>query len=209
MAINLGGNFGNLGNNTGADQAPRITLDLNKNDVLDLTKRNPGLKKVVLGAGWDISNNGSDFDLDIAAFLLDKNNKFNTVENVIFFNNKQGQGIYLEGDNRTGAGDSDDERINIDLDAINSNIAKIVFVVTIHNAQAKRQTFGMVNNSYVRLVDENQNGKEICRFNLKENGSTATSVLFAELIREGQEWQFKAVGEGKIADLNSILALYQ
>lgn len=209
MAINLGGNFGNLGNNTGADQAPRITLDLNKNDVLDLTKRNPGLKKVVLGAGWDISNNGSDFDLDIAAFLLDKNNKFNTVENVIFFNNKQGQGIYLEGDNRTGAGDSDDERINIDLDAINSNIAKIVFVVTIHNAQAKRQTFGMVNNSYVRLVDENQNGKEICKFNLKENGSTATSVLFAELIREGQEWQFKAVGEGKIADLNSILALYQ
>lgn len=209
MAINLGGNFGNLGNNTGAQQAPRITLDLNKNDVLDLTKRNPGLKKVVLGAGWDISNNGSDFDLDIAAFLLDSNNRFNTVENVIFFNNKQGQGIYLEGDNRTGAGDSDDERINIDLDAINSNIAKIVFVVTIHNAQAKRQTFGMVNNSYVRLVDENQNGKEICRFNLKENGSTATSVLFAELIREGQEWQFKAVGEGKIADLNSILALYQ
>lgn len=209
MGINLGGNFGNIGNNNNSEQAPRITLDLNKNDILDLTKRNPGLKKVVLGAGWDISNNGSDFDLDIAAFLLDSNNRFNSVENVIFFNNKQGQGIYLEGDNRTGAGDSDDERINIDLDAINSNIAKIVFVVTIHNAQAKRQTFGMVNNSYVRLVDENQNGKEICRFNLKENGSTATSVLFAELIRERQEWQFKAVGEGKIADLNSILALYQ
>ena len=184
-------------------------LNLNKNDILDLTKKNPGLKRVMLGAGWDISNNGSDFDLDIAAFLLDANNKFNTVSNVIFFNNKQGQGIALSGDNRTGAGDGDDETINIELDKIDLNIAKIVFVVTIHEAMAKRQTFGMINNSYVRLVDLEQNGKEICRFNLKENGSTATSIIFAELIRTGAEWQFKAVGEGKIADLNGVLALYQ
>ena len=208
MAINLGGNFGNLINN--ANEPSRgITVDLNKNDILDLTKRNPGLKKIMLGAGWDISNNGSDFDIDIAAVLLDSNNRFNTVENVIFFNNKQGQGISLSGDNRTGAGDGDDETIIIDLDVINPNIAKIAFLVSIHNAQAKRQTFGMVNNSYVRLVDMERNGKEICRFNLKENGSTATSVLFAELIRQSGEWQFKAVGEGKIADLNGILALYQ
>lgn len=162
----------------------------------------------MLGAGWDISNNGSDFDLDIAAFLLDANNKFNTVSNVIFFNNKIGQGISLAGDNRTGAGEGDDETINIELDKIDSNIAKIVFVVTIHEAMAKRQTFGMINNSYVRLVDLDQNGKELCRFNLKENGSTATSVIFAELHRNGTEWQFKAVGEGKIADLNGILGLY-
>ena len=145
----------------------------------------------------------------IAAFLLDANNKFNTVSNVIFFNNKVGQGIALAGDNRTGAGDGDDETINIELDKIDSNIAKIVFVVTIHEAMAKRQTFGMINNSYVRLVDLDQNGKELCRFNLKENGSTATSVIFAELYRSGSEWQFKAVGEGKIADLNGVLALYQ
>lgn len=208
MAINLGGNFGNSINN--ANEPSRgITVDLNKNDILDLTKRNPGLKKIMLGAGWDISNNGSDFDIDIAAVLLDSNNRFNTVENVIFFNNKQGQGINLSEDNRTGAGDGDDETITIDLDAINPSIAKIAFLVSIHNAQAKRQTFGMVNNSYVRLVDMERNGKEICRFNLKENGSTATSVLFAELIRQSGEWQFKAVGEGKIADLNGILALYQ
>jgi stress response protein SCP2 len=87
--------------------------------------------------------------------------------------------------------------------------SKIVFVVSIHKARAKRQTFGMVNNSYVRLLALDNNEKEICRFNLKEIGSTETSVLFAELIRENREWQFKAVGEGKIADLNSILALYQ
>ena len=202
MGINLGGNFG-MSNN---DSMP--VLNLQKNDILDLTKKNPGLKKVILGAGWDISRNGADFDLDIAAFLLDSNNKFNTVSNVIFFNNPNGQGITLGGDNRTGAGDGDDERILIDLQAIDSNIAKIAFVVTIHNAQAKRQTFGMIDNSYVRLLDAENNEKELCRFNLKEDGSTSTSAIFAELYKAGSEWEFKAVGEGRIADLNGILALY-
>lgn len=209
MAINLGSNFAKINNNLdNKTTTSGLVLNLQKNDILDLTKRNPGLKKVILGAGWDISNSGSDFDLDIAAFLLDCNNKFNSLENIIFFNNKQGEGIYLEGDNRTGIGEGDDERIVIDLERINPNIQKIVFVVTIHNAQVKRQTFGMIGNSYIRLVDVDNNEKELCRFNLKENGSTATSVLFAELLREGSEWQFKARGEGKIADLNGILALF-
>ena len=201
MGINLG-NFGG-GNNP----QPQI-LNLQKNEILDLTKRNPGLKKVTLGAGWDISNGGLDFDIDIAAFLLDANNKFNTVSNVIFFNNKQGQGIALSGDNRTGAGEGDDETILIDLENINPSIQKIVFVVTIHEAQSRRQTFGMVNNSYVRLLDEKNNEKELCRFNLKENGSTVTSVIFAELYKDGYEWYFKAIGDGKIADLNGMLGLY-
>lgn len=209
MGINLGSGFGNLTENTNNNTSTSGILNLNKNDILDLTKRNPGLKRVMLGAGWDISNNGSDFDLDISAFLLDANNKFNTVSNVIFFNNRAGQGITLAGDNRTGAGEGDDETINIDLEKIDLNIQKIVFVVTIHEAMSRRQTFGMINNSYVRLVDLDQSGKELCRFNLKENGSTATSVIFAELYRNGSEWQFKAVGEGKIADLNGVLALYQ
>ena len=209
MGINLGAGFENLNGNSSISNQSAGILNLNKNDILDLTKRNPGLKKVSLGAGWDIANNGLDYDLDIAAFLLDSNNKFNTVSNIIFFNNKESQGISLAGDNRTGAGEGDDEVININLEEINPNIAKIVFVVTIHEAQAKRQTFGMVENSYVRLVDLENNKREICRFNLKENGSTATSVIFAELNRKGSEWQFKAIGEGKIADLNGDLALYQ
>ena len=209
MAINLGSNFAKINNNLDNQTTTSgLVLNLQKNDILDLTKKNPGLKKVILGAGWDVATNGADFDLDIAAFLLDSNNKFNSLENIIFFNNKQGEGIYLEGDNRTGAGEGDDERIFIDLEKINQNIQKIVFVVTIHNAQVKRQTFGMIENSYIRLVDVDSNEKELCRFNLKENGSTATSVLFAELLREGTEWQFKAIGEGKIADLNGILALF-
>ena len=208
MGINLGAGFENLNGNSSISNQSAGILNLNKNDILDLTKKNPGLKKVSLGAGWDIANNGLDYDLDIAAFLLDSNNKFNTVSNIIFFNNKESQGISLSGDNRTGAGEGDDEVININLEEINPNIAKIVFVVTIHEAQAKRQTFGMVENSYVRLVDLENNKREICRFNLKENGSTATSVIFAELNRKGSEWQFKAIGEGKIADLNGILGIY-
>ena len=208
MGINLGAGFENLNGNSSISNQSAGILNLNKNDILDLTKKNPGLKKVRLGAGWDIANNGLDYDLDIAAFLLDSNNKFNTVSNIIFFNNKESQGISLAGDNRTGAGEGDDEVININLEEINPNIAKIVFVVTIHEAQAKRQTFGMVENSYVRLVDLENNKREICRFNLKENGSTATSVIFAELNRKGSEWQFKAIGEGKIADLNGILGIY-
>ena len=206
MGINLGSMMGNMNatSNNGVN-----ALNLKKNDVLNLTKRNPGLKKVILGAGWDVATIGQDFDLDIAAFLLNANGKVQNIPaDVIFFNNMSGQGIYLEGDNRTGAGEGDDERIRIDLEAIPSYVEKIVFVVTIHESQAKRQTFGMVENSYVRILDEKNNEKEICRFNLKENGSTVTSVIFAELFKEFNEWQFKAIGEGKIADLNGILGLY-
>ena len=209
MAINLGSNFAKINNNLDNQTTTSgLVLNLQKNDILDLTKKNPGLKRVILGAGWDVATMGQDFDLDIAAFLLDSNNKFNSLENIIFFNNKQGEGIYLEGDNRTGAGEGDDERIFIDLSMIRNDIAKIIFVVTIHNAQLKRQTFGMVENSYVRLLDAENDEKEVCRFNLKENGSTVTSVIFAELYRDGNEWRFKAIGDGKIADLNGILSLY-
>ena len=207
MGINLGSMIGNMqssANNNGVN-----ALNLKKNDVLNLTKKNPGLKKVILGAGWDDASIGQDFDLDIAAFLLNANGKAQNIpDDVIFFNNMQGQGICLEGDNRTGAGEGDDERIRIDLEAISPHVQKIVFVVTIHEAQAKRQTFGMVENSYVRILDEERNEREICRFNLKENGSTVTSVIFAELYKTSGDWQFKAIGEGKIADLNGILGLY-
>lgn len=201
MAINLGSGFSN-NNQSGA-------LNLKKNDILNLTKKEPGLEKVVLGAGWDISLNGSTFDLDISAFLLEQNGKVNNVnEDVIYFNNMNSQGIKLCGDNRTGVGEGDDERIEIDLRQIKESVSKIIFVVTIFEAREKRQTFGMIDNSYIRLLDEKNGEKEICRFNLKENGSTATAVVFAELFKENNEWHFKALGDGKIADLNGILSLY-
>ncbi|WP_195924440.1 TerD family protein [Sarcina ventriculi] len=201
MAINLGSGFSN-NNQSGA-------LNLKKNDILNLTKKEPGLEKVVLGAGWDISLNGSTFDLDISAFLLGQNGKVNNVnEDVIYFNNMNSQGIKLCGDNRTGVGEGDDEKIEIDLRQIKESVSKIIFVVTIFEAREKRQTFGMIDNSYIRLLDEKNGEKEICRFNLKENGSTATAVVFAELFKENNEWHFKALGDGKIADLNGILSLY-
>lgn len=201
MAINLGSGFSS-NNQSGV-------LNLKKNDILNLTKKEPGLEKVVLGAGWDISLNGSTFDLDISAFLLGQNGKVNNVnEDVIYFNNMNSQGIKLCGDNRTGVGEGDDERIEIDLRQIKESVSKIIFVVTIFEAREKRQTFGMIDNSYIRLLDEKNGEKEICRFNLKENGSTATAVVFAELFKENNEWHFKALGDGKIADLNGILSLY-
>ena len=204
MAINIGGvgNFSN--NNAGVNP-----LNLKKNDILDLTKKMPGLEEVILGAGWDVAQNGSDFDLDIAALMVDGNNKVIKVpDDVIFFNNMQGSGIRLLGDNRTGAGDGDDERIEISLSKIRPDIQKIIFCVTIFEAQVRRQTFGMVENSYIRLLDAKNGEKEVCRFNLKQDGSTGTAVVFAELFRDGSEWRFKAIGEGKIADLNGILSLY-
>ena len=156
MAINLGSMMGNRSGEV------VNALNLQKNQILDLTKKNPGLEKVILGAGWDIAKNGYDFDLDIAAFLLNSNGKVQNIpQDVIFFNNMEAPGIVLEGDNRTGAGDGDDERITIDLSQIRSDIAKIVFVTTIHEAQAKRQTFGMVENSYIRLLDAKNNEKEV------------------------------------------------
>ena len=209
MAINLGGGFQSGNNDVTNNAQDGITLNLAKNDILDLTKKNPGLTLVKLGAGWDISTGGSDFDLDIVALLLNDQDKIQTASNVIFFNNKTSQGITLGGDNRTGVGDGDDEVMNINLSEIDSNIRKIVFAISIFGAKEKRQTFGMINNSYVRLLDVANGEKEICRFDLKENGSTATTVIFAELYRDGADWQFKAIGEGKIADLNDLASMYQ
>ncbi len=205
MAINLGGNTGM--NNPAAGQMD--ILNLQKNDVLDLTKREPGLTKVTLGAGWDVAQSGQDFDLDISALLLDQNGKVTSALNqVVFFNNPSVPGVMSTGDNRTGAGDGDDEQILIDLTQVSPLMHRIVFVVTIHEAMQRRQTFGMVQNSYVRLLNTAQGEREICRFSLKEDGAAATAIIFAELQRQGSEWQFKAVGEGKTADLNGVLRLY-
>ena len=128
MGINLGSMIGNMKSNVSNNEVN--ALNLKKNDVLNLTKKNPGLKKVRLGAGWDVASLGQDFDLDIAAFLLNSNNKVQNIpDDVIFFNNMQGQGIYLEGDNRTGAGEGDDERIRLDLEAISPHVQKIVLLL--------------------------------------------------------------------------------
>ena len=216
----MGINFTGMSNGTTPTPAPAsapvaapaapsgMTLDLGKNTILDLTKRNPGLKHVVLAAGWDVSRAGADIDLDIVAFGLDANGKVSNVSNVIYFNNMTAPGIHLNGDNRTGEGEGDDETIDIDLTAVSSDIQSIVVSVAIYDAVNRRQTFGMVNNSYVRVLDKDSNDKELCHFILKDDYSADTAVVFAKLVRNGSDWDFVTIGEGRQADINGLLALY-
>lgn len=188
--------------------APGFSLNLSKGMSLDLTKRNPGLTKIKAGLGWDISTvGGSNFDLDVAAFIC-HSGKILSGNDVVFFNNMNQPGIQLMGDNRTGVGDGDDEVINVDLASIPADVNKIVFVVTIFDAVSRRQTFGMVNGSVIRLCDAANGDNELCRFELKNDFSTETALIFAELTRSGQDWEFKAIGEGRQADLNGIAALF-
>lgn len=188
---------------------PGLSLNLSKGTTLDLTKRNPGLSRINVGVGWDVATNGPEFDLDVSAFLLKNNGKISSGNDVVYFNNKSQPGVTLLGDNRTGMGDGDDETITVDLSQVAPDVSKIVFCVNIYDAINRRQTFGMVNNSYIRLLDAANNDKELCIFQLRDTFSTETGVVFAELVRNGSNWDFKALGEGKQADLNGLAALFQ
>lgn len=184
-----------------------VTVPLQKNTVLDLNKVAPSLENLDLGSGWDIASMGSDYDLDISAFLLGANNKISSASDVIYFNNMSAPGIHLNGDNRTGAGAGDDEVISVNLKQVAPNVEKILLAVTIYDAVNRRQTFGQVNNSYIRLIDKNEN-KEIARFDLKDNYSTETAVIFGELVRNGSNWAFHSIGDGHQVDLNGLLAYF-
>lgn len=187
-----------------------ITLDLTKSAVLDLTKVKPGLKKCVVAAGWDAAAAGSaKIDLDLSAFLCNANGKIESSSDIIYFGHKVENGIRLGEDNTTGEGAGDDETIEVDLDCIDPRYQSIVFIVNIFDAMVKKQTFGMVKESYVRLLDAGDDNKELCRFRLKDDYSSSTGVIFAKLKRNGSGWEFEAVGEGKVmADLNVAAAMF-
>lgn len=184
-------------------------LNLSKGGVLDLTKQDKVYSKINVGGGWDVVINGPSADLDLSAFLLDRNGRItDTSRQVVFFNQMRQNGIFLNGDNRTGAGEGDDEVISIDLNNIDSNIDKIVFFITIFEAQQKAQNFGQVSNAFIRLVDATDDS-EIVRYNLTDNYSTDTAVTAAELFRNPTGgWSFKAIGEGSISDLNQLVSRY-
>ena len=184
-------------------------LNLSKGGVLDLTKQDKVYSKINVGGGWDVTINGPSADLDLSAFLLDRNGRItDTSRQVVFFNQMRQNGIFLNGDNRTGAGEGDDEVISIDLNNIDSNIDKIVFFITIFEAQQKAQNFGQVSNAFIRLVDATDDS-EIVRYNLTDNYSTDTAVTAAELFRNPNGgWSFKAIGEGSISDLNQLVSRY-
>lgn len=200
-------NFTSLTDNQSIKKAP---LNLDKGGILDLTKQDKEYRHVALGGGWNQAQNGPSGDLDLSAFLLDRNGRItNPAEQVVYFRQMSQKGISLDGDNRTGAGEGDDETISINLDEISQDIHRIVFFITIFDAKVKNQTFGQISEAYVRLIDKDDYDFEIVRFNLTENYGADTAVTAAELFRNSSGgWSFKAIGEGSIADLNDLAVKY-
>lgn len=206
-------NFNGYERNNSYGTSGNSILNLDKGDILDLTKTAPSLKHVIIGAGWDVNESGrASYDLDLSAFLLDRNKRVTmerVKERVVYFKMMNQKGIYLEGDNLTGEGEGDDERIDVDLNGIAPDIEEIVFNVNIYDAKKKRQSFGMVHNSYIRLLDADDHERELARFNLNEDASGATAVTFAKLFRTGDGWSFEAVGDALVVDdLNELLTRY-
>nr|WP_294157596.1 TerD family protein [uncultured Selenomonas sp.] len=184
-----------------------MAVNLKKGQKVDLTKGNPGLSKLLIGLGWDVNkyDGGSDFDLDAAAFLLGADGKVTSDADFIFFNNLKHASGAVEhmGDNLTGEGEGDDEQIKVDLSKVPANVDKIDFTVTIYDAEARKQNFGQVSNSYIRVVDEAK-GQELIRFDLGEDFSVETAVIVGELYRHGTEWKFNALGSGFAGGLAAL-----
>jgi tellurium resistance protein TerD len=175
-----------------------MAISLQKGGNVNLSKEAPGLKKVIVGLGWDPrATDGATFDLDGSAFLLRADGKVRNDSDFIFYNNLvSGDGsVEHAGDNRTGVGEGDDERITIDLSRVPQEVDRIAVAVTIHEAEQRRQNFGMVARAFIRCVDAN-NEREIARYDLSEDSSTETAMIFGELYRMGSEWKFRAVGQG-------------
>ena len=188
-----------------------MAIQLSKGQRIDLTKTNPALKNIVIGLGWDVKNfdGGEEFDLDASAFLLNAQGKCRQDTDFIFYNNLRSPEGSVEhtGDNRTGEGDGDDEQIKVHLDKVPTDVERIAITVTIHDAEIRRQNFGQVTNAFVRLVDEDL-GEEILRFDLGEDFSIETAVVFCELYKSGREWKFNAVGSGYQGGLAALVNAY-
>ncbi|WP_086282544.1 TerD family protein [Campylobacter devanensis] len=176
-----------------------MAVNLTKGGRISLNKEAPGLKKILIGLGWDTNagDTGADFDLDASVFLLDSNAKVANEKDFVFYNNLSSSdgSVVHTGDNRTGEGDGDDESIKVDLSKISSSIKEIAIVVTIHEAAQRKQNFGMVRNAFIRLVNDETN-TEIVRYDLEEDYSTETGLLFGRLYFKDNEWKFSAVGTG-------------
>jgi tellurium resistance protein TerD len=183
-----------------------MAISLTKGGNVSLSKEAPGLTAVTVGLGWDLrTTTGQDFDLDASAIAVNPTGKVYSDGHFIFFNNKQSpdQTIVHTGDNRTGEGAGDDEQINVNLAGLPADVDKIVFPVSVYEAETRAQNFGQVRNAYIRVVNSaDQN--EIARYDLTEDASTETAMVFGELYRNGAEWKFRAVGQGYASGLVGI-----
>ncbi|MBD9645531.1 MULTISPECIES: TerD family protein [Pantoea] len=183
-----------------------MAVSLVKGGNVSLTKEAPTMNVAMAGLGWDARvTDGQDFDLDASVFMVGDDGKVLSDASFIFFNNKQSAcgSVEHQGDNRTGAGDGDDEQVKITLSKVPAEVKKLVFAVTIYDAEARKQNFGMVSNSFMRIFN-NDSGAEIARFDLSEDASTETAMVFGELYRNGAEWKFKAVGQGFAGGLSAL-----
>ncbi|WP_108914908.1 tellurium resistance cAMP binding protein TerE [Klebsiella pneumoniae] len=183
-----------------------MAVSLVKGGNVSLTKEAPSMNVALVGLGWDARvTDGQAFDLDASVFLVGENGKVLSDSHFVFYNNTTSPdgAVQHQGDNRTGEGDGDDEQVKIDLTKVAADVKKLVFAVTIHEADSRKQNFGMVSNSFMRVVN-NDNGAEIARFDLSEDASTETAMIFGELYRHGAEWKFKAVGQGFTGGLAAL-----
>ena len=183
-----------------------MSVVLAKGGNVSLAKEAPGLSSVLVGLGWDPrTTSGVEYDLDASAVLVGKNGRVPNDQCFVFYNNLLSPDGSVEhtGDNLTGEGDGDDESIKVDLEAVPAGIDRIVFPVSIHDADLRRQNFGQVRNAYIRVVDA-RTDREITRFDLGEDASGETAMIFGELYRYGPEWKFRAVGQGYATGLRGI-----
>ncbi len=191
-----------------------MAVNLSKGQRISLEKVAPGLSEVFVGLGWDtnITDSGDDFDIDASVFILGSNEKLLSDNHFIFYNNLASPDVNKSvehlGDNRTGAGEGDDEVIKVNLKQVPPDVNKIVMTVTIHEAEERKQNFGQVQNAFVRVVNaENQN--EVVRYDLSEDYSIETALIMAELYRKDGEWRVNAVGAGYEGGLQALLDRYQ
>ncbi|MBM6822798.1 TerD family protein [Fusobacterium mortiferum] len=186
-------------------------INLTKGQKVSLTKNKPGLSKVVVGLGWDTNkfDTGGDFDLDASAFLVEENGKVSNQNDFIFFGNLEHSSGAVKhiGDNRTGEGDGDDEQIFVELEKIPSNIKRIVFTATIYEAEKRKQNFGQISNAYIRIIDQEKN-EELLRYDLGEDFSIETAVVFGEIYENNGEWKFNAMGSGFQGGLAALCINY-
>lgn len=191
-----------------------MPINLSKGQRISLEKASPGLKQIFIGLGWDVNvtDTGGDFDIDASMFLIDASEKLISDQHFIFYNNPispdPDQSIQQRGDNRTGAGDGDDEIIDVNLTTVPSNIDKLIIAVTIHEADQRQQNFGQVSNAFVRIVNA-ENEQEVIRYDLTEDFSIETALIMAELYRKDGEWRMNAVGAGYGGGLQALVDRYQ
>jgi tellurium resistance protein TerD len=187
-----------------------MAVSLSKGGNVSLSKEVPGLQKIMVGLGWDARvTDGQEFDLDASAFILKSDGKVRSESDFIFYNNLKSTDGSVEhtGDNRSGVGEGDDETIKVNLAGVPADVEKIAVVVTIHEAEQRNLNFGMVSNAFIRIVDQATNA-EIARFDLSEDMSIETAMIFGEVYRHSGEWKFKAVGQGFGGGLKALAQNY-